>query len=152
MILSQGNCHQLHRLILSNYEISPPKTFVRLFTSFIHEENCWVLCWISSVQNDSGRDIMSVRCLPKSQGKQHEGRTSDATRAHGFWKSPWHLKYWPWCGRHRRGVDSECRGGDVCRKPLKFHEVRCLALLSSIFKYSSSMKSVTRVPLSVHLA
>ena len=29
MILSQGNCHQLHRLILLNYEISPPKTSVR---------------------------------------------------------------------------------------------------------------------------
>ena len=35
MILSQGNCHQLHRLILLNYEISPPKTSVRLFTSFL---------------------------------------------------------------------------------------------------------------------
>ena len=35
MILSQGNCHQLHRLILFNYEISPPKTSIRLFTSFL---------------------------------------------------------------------------------------------------------------------
>jgi len=35
MILSQGNCHQLHRLILLNYEISPPKTSIRLFTSFL---------------------------------------------------------------------------------------------------------------------
>ena len=35
MILSQGNCHQLHRLILLNYEISPHKTSIRLFTSFL---------------------------------------------------------------------------------------------------------------------
>ena len=35
MILSQGNCHQLHRLILLNYQISPPKTSIRLFTSFL---------------------------------------------------------------------------------------------------------------------
>ena len=43
MNLSQGNCHQLHRLNLLNYAISSPKTSVRLFTSFLTSHLQWNL-------------------------------------------------------------------------------------------------------------
>ena len=44
MILSQGtDCHQLHRLILLKFEISSPKTSVRLFTSFLTSYLQWNL-------------------------------------------------------------------------------------------------------------
>ena len=76
MILSQGNCHQLHRLILLNYEISPPKTSVRLFTSFLTSHLQWNL-------------ILKIICSALRTSNAHKEQSLQRdrfsnTRAHFF--------------------------------------------------------------------